>query len=30
MVTFNEIKENKEINTYIESADNYLANIGYT
>ncbi len=30
MVTFQEIKENKEINTYIESADEYLANIGYT
>lgn len=30
MVTFQEIKENIEINTYIESADNYLADIGYT
>lgn len=27
---FNEIKENVEINTYIESADQYLADIGYT
>ena len=30
MITFQDIKENKEINTYIESADQYLANIGYT
>ena len=30
MVTYQQIKDNKEINTYIESADNYLANIGYT
>ena len=30
MITFQDIKENKEINTYIESADTYLANIGYT
>lgn len=30
MITFQEIKENKEINTYIESADRYLADIGYT
>lgn len=30
MIKFQDIKENKEINTYIESADTYLANIGYT
>ena len=30
MITFEDIKNNKEINTYIESADTYLANIGYT
>ena len=30
MITFEDIKNNKEINTYIESADSYLANIGYT
>ena len=30
MVTFEDIRNNKEINTYIESADTYLANIGYT
>ncbi len=29
-MTFNDIKENQEINTYIESADRYLADIGYT
>lgn len=29
-MTFEEIKNNKEINTYIESADRYLESIGYT
>lgn len=29
-MTFEEIKNNKEINTYIESADRYLEQIGYT
>lgn len=30
MVTFEDIRSNKDINTYIEYADTYLANIGYT
>lgn len=29
-MTFEDIKNNKEINTYIEQADKYLADIGYT
>lgn len=29
-MTFQDIKKNEEINTYIESADTYLAGIGYT
>ncbi len=29
-MTFKDIKENSEINTYIKSADHYLADIGYT
>ena len=30
MVTYKEIRNNKEINTYILSADKYLEAIGYT
>ena len=30
MVTYKDIKNNKEINIYIESADKYLESIGYT
>ncbi len=30
MITFEDVKNNKEIQTYIEEADNYLKDIGYT
>ena len=29
-MTFNDIKKNSEINTYIEYADQYLEEVGYT